>query len=204
MSIITLPSSLVIDKQSWGQQRQDVLFRSMFSSQSVEVSSPLWVTTISSPQQYESTSGNWQAFLMSIRGQTNQVAMGNLARVVPIGTMRGTMTLNSSAAAGATVLSITAGSGQASKTLVAGDFLQLGTSTTQQMVMVIANATSDVNGIISVSIEPPLRNAFSSGAGVIWDHPKALFRRSDSVSSWDYSAHITDSFSLSFVEDVRP
>lgn len=204
MSVITLPASLVIDKQAWGQQRNDVLFRSMFSSQSVEVSSPLWITTISSPPQYEATSGAWQAFLMSIRGQTNQVAMWNLARPLPLGTMRGTMTLNSSAAAGATTLSITSGSGQASKTLVAGDFLQLGSSTTQQMVMVIADAVADVNGLISVNIEPPMRNAFSAGASVVWDKPKALFRRVDSKSSWDYDAHMAGSFSLSFIEDIRP
>lgn len=203
MSVISLPSGIVIEKQSWGQRRNDVLFRSMFGSQSIEVSAPLWETTISAPTQYESTSGAWQTLVMSLKGQVNQLALYNIARPAPLGTMRGTMTLNAGAAQGATTLSIAA-SEQNAKTLKQGDYLGLGSGTTQQVVVVMADATSNGSGVISVTIEPPIRNAFSSGAAITWDKPCALFRRSDSKSSWDYSSNLVDGFTLSLVEDWRP
>jgi hypothetical protein len=140
---------------------------------------------------------------MQLRGKTNQLALWNIARPVPLGTMRGTMTLNASAAQGDTTLSIVA-SGQNAKTLLQGDFLGLGTLLTQQVVMVVADATSDGSGVISVTVEPALRNAFASGESVTWNQPKALFRRVDSKFGWQHSAAVVEGFQLDLVEDWRP
>lgn len=161
--------------------------------------------SLSPPQMKDkdSESGVWQALLLQIAGKTNQLSVWNLARPAPIGTMRGTMTLNASAAQGATTLAIVA-SGENAKTLLQGDLLGLGSGTTQQVVMVTADATSNGSGVISVSTEPPLRTAFAGGAAVTWDKPKALFRVTQSKSSWDYSPGvIVSGFALDLIEDWR-
>jgi hypothetical protein len=200
--ILTFPDTLKVARSSWGQQRNDVAFRSGFGSQSVELSSPLWVVTLEATPGLESNGGGWQSFGMQLRGQTNQLALWNHARPIPRGTMRGVMTLSASAAQGATTLSIVA-TGQTAKTLKQGDYLGLGANLTQQVVMVVADAISDGSSTISVTVEPALRNAFAVGSAVTWDKPKALFRRVDSKFGWQTYAAVVEGFVLDLIEDWR-
>lgn len=203
MSVIDFPSTLKVAKASWAQQRLDVSFNSAFGSQALEGSAPIWNVTLESPPALESNGGGWQSLIMQLRGKTNQLALWNHARPVPLGTMRGTMTLNSDAAQGATTLSIVA-SGQTAKTLLQGDMIGIGSLLTQQVVMVVADATSDGSGVVEVAVEPALRNAFSAGESVTWDKPKALFRRVDSKSGWNYYGAVVEGFMLDLREDWRP
>lgn len=203
MSIITFPSTLKAAKMSWGEKRNDLEFRSQFGAQAVELMGPQWTVSLEPPTLREADSGAWKSLLMRLRGRTNQLALWDFARPAPRGTMRGTMTLNAGAAQGATSLAIVA-AGEAGKTLVEGDLLGLGSGATQQVVMVVADATANGSGVIAVTIEPPLRNAFSGGAAVTWDKPKALFRRSTSASNWDYAPGLlATGFGIALIEDWR-
>jgi hypothetical protein len=199
MSVIQVPTGLSVAKQTWTQQRNDVEFRSMFGAQAQEASGPLWATAISASLKRPEL---WQALLMQLRGKTNQLALWNMGRPQPKGTMRGAMTLGITAQ-GATSLVVTA-SGQAGKTLLAGDYLGVGSGLTQQVVMVIADATSNGSGVISLTTEPALRNGFASGAGVTWYRPCALFRRKDSTAQWDYEpGGVVKGMQLDLLEDWR-
>jgi hypothetical protein len=200
MSIIQVPTGLSVASQKWIQQRNDVEFRSMFGAQAQEASGPLWSSVITASLKRPEL---WQALLMQLRGKTNQLALWNMGRPQPLGTMRGSMTLGTTAQ-GATSLVITA-AGQASKTLLAGDYLGVGSGLTQQVVMVCADATSNGSGVITVTTEPALRNAFASGAGVTWYRPCALFRRKDSTAQWEYEpGGVVKGMSLDLLEDPRP
>lgn len=187
---------------AWEQIRNDMEFRSIFGAQVLEGSPPLWGVSLTATPHKESDAGTWQAMLMQLRGKTNQLSLYNIARPVPLGTMRGTMTLNSSAAQGATTLSIVA-SGENSKTLLQGDYLGVGTGTTTQVVMVVTNATSNGSGVISVTIEPPLRNDHSGAASVTWNAPTALFRSREAPAKWEYQGGVVDGLMLDLIEDVR-
>lgn len=201
MSIIQFPVNLYSASQSWGQQRNDIEFRSMFGAQAQEASGPLWVASITASDD-PTQAGAWQAMLMQLRGRTNQLALWNKGREQPLGTMRGAMTIGTTAQ-GATSLVITA-AGQASKTLLAGDYLGVGSGLTQQVVMVCADATSNGSGVITVTTEPALRNAFASSSSVTWYRPCALFRRKDSTAQWDYEpGGIVKGMSLDLLEDWR-
>jgi len=203
MSVITFPNTLKMRSSGWSQLRLDLSFKSPFGRQDVELASPLWEAFVEVNAMYERDSGQWDAFLLSLKGRTNQVALWNFARPYPLGTMRGTMTLNVAAAQGATTLQIIAAT-EATKTLKQGDMLGVGTGTTKQVVKVLADATADVNGIITVSIESALRNALFIGAAVTWDKPTALFRRKDSKTAWTYKPGlVTDGFVVEFIEDAR-
>jgi hypothetical protein len=202
MSVITFPSTIKVSKQTWIQQRNDVEFRSMFGAQAVEVTAPLWATAIYGPTDMEIYGGAFQAVIMQLRGRTNQLALWNMGRPVPLGTMRGSMTLGATSQ-GATSLVISA-TGQVGATLVAGDYLGVGSGLTQQVVMVTAAATSDGSGNITVTVEPPLRNAFTAGAAVTWNYRCALFRRKSSTAQWDYEPKIVSGLMLDLLEDNRP
>lgn len=204
MAVITFPATLGLVKMTWQPQRMDLSFSSPFSSQSVQIEAPKWAVTLTSRPMRENVSGAWKALFMQLRGRTNQLELWDFGRPAPVGTMRGSMTLNAAAAQGATTLSIVA-AGQAAKTLLQGDLLGIGSGLTQQVVMVVADATSNGAGVIAVTVEPPLRNAFAGGAIVTWDKPKALFRAARPLSAWEYgnSAIIASGFNLDLIEDWR-
>jgi hypothetical protein len=108
------------------------------------------------------------------------------------------MVLNAATAQGDVVVTIVDAT-QAAKTLVAGDWLQIGT----QLVMVVIGGTANGAGLISVTIEPPLRDAHLIGASVVWDKPVALFRRRQAASGWDYDQTFVSNFTLELIEDTR-
>lgn len=199
--IIQFPLVLSTSKQTWGQQRNDIEFRSMFGAQALEGSGPLWTSTITAGAKPAGV-GQWQAILLQLRGRTNQLALWNMGRARPLGTMRGAMTM-AATAQGATALAITA-TGQAGLTLLAGDYLGVGSALTQQVVMVMADAVANGSGVIAVVTEPPLRNGFTVGSVVTWDRPRALFRRKDSASTWNHEPGITNGMMLDLLEDPRP
>lgn len=201
MSVLALPADTGIARMVWELQRNDV----MSGVQSLPATDPLWRLTIELTQMLEADSGALKALLLRLRGGVNQLEMHDHSRPAPVGTMRGTMTLNADVSAAATTLEITAGVGQADETLNAGDWLGIGSGTTQQLVMVTADATANGSGVISVSVQPPLRNAFSAGQSVVWDAPKALFRRMSNQLGWDYRGKnpVTSGMALDLIEDVR-
>jgi len=82
-----------------------------------------------------------------MRGQSNKVALYHFARAAPAGTVRGALTLNASAAQGASSIVVT-GCNPATGTLIAGDMLGVG----GQLLMVAADCTA-VAGVITVPIQ---------------------------------------------------
>lgn len=199
MAIIQVPAGLSVARQTWAQKRNDLSFSSSFGSQAVETSPPQWESAITASLKRPEV---WQALMLQLRGQTNQLAMWNFGRPLPKGTMRGAMTM-AAAVQGAASLAITA-TGQASKTLLAGDYIGVGSGLTQQVVMVTADATANASGVITVTIEPPLRNAFGAGAAVTWDRPKALFRRKQGTAAWEYEPGKVSGMSLDLIENWNP
>jgi hypothetical protein len=71
--------------------------------------------------------------------------------------------------------------------------------------MVTEDAVSTSQGNITVQFQPPLRNSFPAGQAVVWDKPKALFRRVSKELGWDYRGKntVTSGMTLDLVEDTR-
>lgn len=133
--------------------------------------------------------GALEAFFDRLHGPVNLIAIGNLQRRAPLGTMRGSPTLAASASQLANTVSIT-GTG----TLLAGDMIGIG----GQLVRVMADAT--LPG--TVEFTPRLRAAKSAGAAVTWDYPTANFRlAADGVPvAWHPGAF--DGASAELIEDI--
>ena len=159
---------------------------------------PRWAISINCPAGLPVEEGaEWEALLLSLRGSVRRIAAHDLARPVPRGTARGSITLSAAAAAGATTLNL-AGMA-ANSTLEPGDWLQVGSGLgTSQLVKVIAYAL--LPG--PVFVEPPLRRAYASGTPVVWDKPIAYYRAAPgSRASWSYyNGQIQRGFALDLVE----
>lgn len=210
-SVITFPTNIDVVDFTWGQLRNAIEARSTFGAQAVESSVPLWQVKFtvapSNDDVAGSTSSLMKSILMKLKGRFNRLALWDIGRPAPLGTMRGTMVLNLAATQGDVTLEIYA-AGEFAKTLLAGDMIGIGQSDTagnlRQVVIVTDDAMSDTDGIITVNIEPPLRNGFAQNYSVAWDKPTALFRRADSISSWTYKGgKIVDGATVNLIEDTR-
>lgn len=191
MAVITWPVDMLPGVGTgFGQRRYDLSFASESTGDQQDrlLAPPRWALQIQQPELLTpQQAGQWQSLVMLLRGRVNHLLAPDFGRLQPVGTLRGTLTLNAGAAAGATALVITGGAGQASRTLLAGDMLQLGSGVgTSQLVMVVGNATANGSGVITVQVEPPLRYAFSGGAPVTWDRPATYYKLAGTSQRWGY------------------
>lgn len=198
MTVITLSSSLPLGVGSGlGQRRFDLAgsSESTGSEQARLLGPPRWsLQLVQPPNLTLANAGRWQALLMKLRGKVNRLAAFDPVRVAPAGTLRGSPTLTSSLAIGATSLAISGSTG----TLLAGDLLQIGTGMgTSQLVMVVEDGTH-----AAVTFEPPARVAFSSATAITWSRPLAYFRLVGESSSWSYgpAGRVVTGMSLDLVE----
>ena len=192
MSVIALPTGLMIGAFSMGQKRFDLteVSDSGGSTAARLLGPPRWVAGLSSPQGGIdlAAASLWEALVLQLRGQVNHLALYDLVRVAPRGTCRGTMTLNALAAQGATSIVI-AVTGQNGLKLLTGDWLQIGSGTGGQLVKVMADATANA-ATITVTIEPPIRPAagFAGGTAVTWDKALGHYKMVSEAPTWTYDA----------------
>lgn len=198
MTVITLSTTLPLGVGSGlGQRRFDLSgsSESTGAEQGRLLGPPRWsLQLVQPPNLTLRDAGRWQALLMKLRGKVNRLAAFDPVRVAPAGTLRGSPTITSSIAIGATSLAISGTTG----TLLQGDLLQLGTGIgTSQLVMVVEDCTH-----AAVTFEPPARIAFSNGTAITWDRPLAYFRLAGETSSWAYgpAGKVVSGMSLDLLE----
>lgn len=204
MSVISLPTAVKVKSLRWGQARFDLNFANGDSGaqQTRVLAPPRWTASIMAPDIVsEADASEWSNLVLQLRGRVNVLALHYLGKPAPVGTMRGTLTANTAAVAGATTLSVTGGAGQASTTLKKGDWLGVNQSgTNRQLLHITADATANGSGVISVTFEPPLREAVAAASSVVWDKPTALFRQTGASSQWAHDGAIRSGYSLDLVE----
>lgn len=156
-----------------------------------------WLTLDIVPGNSRADAGDREAFFDRLLGPVHRVALWNLSRPLPLGTMRGggvVSVVNGSLAAvtvvnaslqvvtviyGGPSLAAAAAQGagtitmrgQAGRTLRAGDMLGIG----QQLVRVVAPVTFDVNSSATVEFLPRLRAAVDAYTPITYDKPTATF-----------------------------
>lgn len=214
MAVIALTQALAntlgADGVKWGQQRYDIATASdgTGNGQDRLGGPPRWRLSIAAPAGLEIDDALlWETLLLQLRGRVNHLSAWDPKRPAPRGTARGTMTLNGAHALGATTLNIiVTGTGQVGNTLLPGDPLQVGTGLgTSQLVRVVVGGTfanTAGNSTVSVTVEAPLRTAFSGGATVTWDKALAYFKTmGEGLVLWTYHNRLIEQgFALDLIE----
>lgn len=200
MSIITFPDTIDVTRMRWEQQRMDLTHASPQSgtTQAVTYGLPRWVVSLEIDRHRDEDIGAIKALLMKLRGQINQLALWDIGRPSPIGTLSGSLTLSSNENPGSTSIAISGGTN--GQTLKAGDWIGLGSDQYQELLMVTDDATVS-GGAITVNVEPPVRHQHLSGATVTITKPKALFRLANARQGWDYSGVYVENFTIDLIED---
>jgi hypothetical protein len=115
---------------------------------------------------------DWKAMLVALKGSVGTFLLGDPDYATPRGTVSGTPTL--SGTAGDSTVSVTM-----TGTLLAGDYIQLGTGSAARLHQVLV----DQSGSGNLEIWPDLRSTYS-GETVIYSSPKGVFRLGNNTTSW--------------------
>lgn len=134
------------------------------SEQVVDMLNDRWLASCTFPAAKLKNAAPLEAFLASMRGQTNTVGIWHFARPIPLGSLRGLPTLASNAAQGAAVVTLQTSAGA---TLLEGDLIGI----SGLLLMVQTNALANGAGVMTVPIVNRLRIALALGAAVSWDRP---------------------------------
>ena len=131
-----------------------------------------WEASVSIPSVRRDLAADWKAMLVALKGPVGTFLLGDPDYATPRGTVSGTPTL--SGTAGDSTVSVTM-----TGTLLAGDYIQLGTGSDTRLHQVLV----DQNGSGNLEIWPDLRSTYS-GETIIYSNPKGIFRLAQSVTSW--------------------
>ena len=143
-----------------------------YKQQVISHQGQIWSASVSIPSVRRDLAADWKAMLVALKGSVGTFLLGDPDYATPRGTINGSATL--SGTAGDSTVSITM-----TGTLLAGDYIQLGTSSAARLHQVLV----DQNGNGSLEIWPDLRSTYS-GETVIYSSPKGVFRLGQSTTSW--------------------
>ena len=163
-----------------------------------------WEVDLSMPPMRTATARSFVAFLVSLRGQFGSFYLGDFdARTAlgTAGTSAGTPLVNGADQTGNSLVCDGAPNSQTGY-LKAGDYIQLGSGSTQRLHMVVADSDSDSSGNFTLSIEPALRESPANNLAITVANTKGVFRLSSNVTGWDTNAASTYGISFSAREVI--
>lgn len=172
MSAVTLPTLFVPATCVFTQTTNQRVAASPFggSEQAIDLLNDRWKCSLAFSSKASADAAWIEAFIGSMRGQTNTVALYHFARPVPRGTARGSMTLSTFASQGASSIVLT-GVSPSTGTLLAGDMLGVG-----GLLLMVASDCTASGGVVTAPITNRLRVSQSAGAVVAWNKPATNFR----------------------------
>ena len=143
-----------------------------YKQQVISHQGQIWSASVSIPSVRRDLAADWKAMLVALKGSVGTFLLGDPDYATPRGTVSGTPTL--SGTAGDSTVSVTM-----TGTLLAGDYIQLGTGSATRLHQVLV----DQSGSGNLEIWPDLRSTYS-GETIIYSNPKGIFRLAQSVTSW--------------------
>lgn len=142
-----------------------------FSQQVFTYSGQMWTASVSIPPVLREYSADWKAMLTALKGQTGTFLLGDPDYATPRGTIQ-TATLTGSLGDETVTVAMTG-------SLLAGDYIQVGSGATARLHQVLVDHTGDG----SLEIWPALRANYTA-ATVTFNAAKGVFRLSTNQTSW--------------------
>lgn len=118
------------------------------------------------------------SFQARMRGRAGRCYVHNIARPTPQGTALGTPRVNGASQVGRT---LSTDGWTPDATLLAGDFFAVG----GELKMVVADATADAGGEMSITFEPALRAAPADNAALTVTRPTCVMMLTEDIARWN-------------------
>lgn len=158
----------------------------------------MWTISIDLPPMGEHSARDWLSQLLALRGQFGTFLYGNPKMVSPRGNWGASPTING---AGQTGQELAVGGLPANAVIRAGDFFQIGSSSTARLYTVTQDATANGSGQATLDIWPRLRTATTNGAAIVTSSPRGVFRLAAPSVSLQFEP-FRYGLSLQFIEAV--
>ena len=159
-----------------------------FATQVHAYDGEMWSASVTLPTYRKDLADPWVAFLLSLRGQYGTFLLGDPDKAVPRGTA--TSATVSGLLGDRTVTVVMTG------TLLAGDYIQLGSGAAARLHKVLV----DKSGSGNLEIWPALRADYS-GSATLTD-TKGVFRLASNVTEWDINNASFYGIQFEAMEDV--
>ena len=160
-----------------------------FAGQVHAYSGQMWLADITLPAMRIADAETWLGFLLSLKGQYGTFLLGNPTCTAPRGTAT-SATVSGSAGSGSVSVTM-------SGTLLAGDYIQLGSGSDATLHKVL----QDQSGSGTLEIWPSLRKARSSVSATL-TNAKGLFRLSSNEQAWSVTEASTYGITFSAREAI--
>ena len=195
MATYAMPTSPTFASASFGLRSNTQTFQSPLTGklQVLELTGAKWYATYSLPPLTKAQAGEWIAFLTKLRGQANSFFAYDPARKTAQGTPTGTPLVNGASQTGNSL--ITDGWSNATLVLKMGDYIAVD-ATQRQLYMVVADATTNGSGQVTLTIEPSIRVSPENNAGITVASPSCVMRLSGQDVTWNEST--AERFGISF------
>jgi hypothetical protein len=160
-----------------------------FKQQVIAHGGQRWEASVSIAPAHRDLSSPWKAMLVALKGQVGTFLLGDPDYATPRGTASScTITGN---AGDASILATITG------TLLAGDYIQVGTGTASRLHQVLI----DKDGDGTIEIWPSLRDTYSS-TSVNLSYPKGVFRLNNNIASWNINNQSSYGISFEAIESI--
>ena len=154
-----------------------------YKQQIVSHQGQIWEASVNIPSGRRDLAAEWKAFLTALKGPTGTFLLGDPDYATPRGDVS-SVTLTGSAGDETATVTMTG-------SLLAGDYIQLGSGSTAKLHQVLIDQTGDG----SLEIWPALRSDYTD-ATVVFNNPKGVFRLATNMSSW--SINNASAYGISF------
>ncbi len=193
MSILTFPDILPRAAE-WSLRSNTQSFRSPLSGtvQTLELPGAIWQATLSFARLPQDRARELAAFLVRLRGEAGRFYLYDHSLPAPRGSASGVPVVAGAGQTGATLATSGWTPGVAG-ILKAGDYIGLG----DELKMVVADADSDVGGLATLTIEPPLRQSPADASLIITVQPVCIMKLTgDQAAKWSTVSPLRSSFTI--------
>lgn len=189
---VTIPSTYAPSATTFRIKRIVGSSESIFTGQQqvYQYSGEWWECEVTMPPMRLDAARAFVAFLVSLRGQYGSMYLGDWDARTPLGTAStsaGTPLVNGADQTGNTLVCDGAPASQTGY-LKAGDYIQIGSGSSQKLHMVTADSNSDGSGNFTLSIEPALRTSPANNTALTVSNTKGVFRLISNETSWQTNA----------------
>jgi hypothetical protein len=143
-----------------------------------------WEADISLPPMKRADAEYWISFLLKLNGSYGTFLLGDPNGATARGAATGTPLVKGADQTGSELIT----DGWTTSTtgiLKAGDYVQIGSSSSSRLHKVLDDVNSDSSGNATLTLWPDLREAPSDNAAIVVSSPKGLFRLNDNAQNWD-------------------
>ena len=185
---LSLPTSIGIASITLTAQNAVAISQSPFTyaQQIVKHQGERWSASVSLPPMLRDNAEPWVAFILSLKGQSGTFLLGDPNCKVPQGsakTTMGTPLVNGDSQTGPT-LNIDGLPTSVTGYLKAGDYIQLGASTTATLHKVLTDVDTNSSGQATLDLWPSIRTAPVDNSAVTLTNTVGKFRLSTNMQQW--------------------